>query len=506
MGALNIKKNYLTKNRCYKQGQTRKPIGIQIHSIGCAQGTAQAVADYWNSSSVSACVTYIVDADVAGKVLQTLPEEYYTWADGGYGNRNLITIEVCESDFMRYISGASYNITSKDLFESDVIRGYENAVVLCADICKRYGWDPLKKLDSGLYLISSHDEGRIAGLSTAHVDPSHLWPRVGLNMDTFRKAVATCIKHNTVTVDTASEHLYRVRTSWKDQESQLGAYFSLENAKNACPFGYSVFDENGTVIFQNTEQQLGTQAKEFEGLTETAAAKRILELVHATDKSGIFNSVTSAQMILESGYVKTELAKIANNCFGMKKELSGNTWDSVWDGKSTAKVSTWENYDGHDVTIYAEFRKYPNIETSIMDHAAYLLGAKNGSNLRYDGLLKAKDYKEAVTIVKTGGYATDPNYISKICSIIQRFGLDKYDKAPEVNTKYMVQIGSYKLKRNAEAKMAAVKDKTKINTTMQLIDGQYVIFAGKFKQRKGAERRVKLLRETYEIDAFVKEL
>ncbi len=118
--ALKIAKNYLTKNRCYQQAVKRTPIGIQLHTIGCGQGTAQAVADYWDQSAVSACVTYIVDCDTAGKVLQCLPETYYTWADGGYGNKNLITIEVCESDYIRYTTGAEYTILDAEKFEADI--------------------------------------------------------------------------------------------------------------------------------------------------------------------------------------------------------------------------------------------------------------------------------------------------------------------------------------------------------------------------------------------------
>ena len=54
MSTLSIKKNYLTNNRCYKDGRTCKKIGIQIHTIGTGQGTAQSVAEYWNQSAVSA--------------------------------------------------------------------------------------------------------------------------------------------------------------------------------------------------------------------------------------------------------------------------------------------------------------------------------------------------------------------------------------------------------------------------------------------------------------------
>ena len=77
----------------------------------------------------------------------------------------------------------------------------------------------------------------------------------------------------------------------------------------------------------------------------------------------------------------SELAQNANNCFGMKKSLSGNTWaGSSWDGKSIYTKKTGEqNPDGSYVTITADFRKYPCVEDSIADHSAYLLGAMNGS-------------------------------------------------------------------------------------------------------------------------------
>ena len=75
--SLKIIKNYLTKNRCYIQNAKRTPIGIQIHTIGTAQGTAKAVCDFWNQSGVSCCTTYICDADVPGKVYQLLDESVY---------------------------------------------------------------------------------------------------------------------------------------------------------------------------------------------------------------------------------------------------------------------------------------------------------------------------------------------------------------------------------------------------------------------------------------------
>ncbi len=192
--ALIMIQNYLTKNRCYQTAAINEKIGIQLHTIGIGQGTAQEVADYWNQSTVSACVHYIVDCDASGKVLQCLPEEYRSWADAGYGNNHLITFEICESDAIEYLDGASYKVLNETKFKEDIMRGYHTSVELCAKICKERGWNPQSKLPSGLYLISSHDEGRRAGLSSAHVDPTHIWERFGLTMDGFRADVAEKMK------------------------------------------------------------------------------------------------------------------------------------------------------------------------------------------------------------------------------------------------------------------------------------------------------------------------
>lgn len=122
----------------------------------------------------------------------------------------------------------------------------------------------------------------------------------------------------------------------------------------------------------------GMQAGEFQGLTEEQVLAKVGPLFTADQKkSGILASVSMAQFILESGYGKSELALGANNCFGMKKSLSGNTWSgSVWDGVSIYKKKTQEQEeDGSYVTVTAEFRKYLNVDDSIADHSASQLGA-----------------------------------------------------------------------------------------------------------------------------------
>src|SRR5699024_5553746 len=117
---------------------------------------------------------------------------------------------------------------------------------------------------------------------------------------------------------------------------------------------------------------------------------------------GLFPSVCAAQDILESGYCTTELARRANNVCGMKCILSGNTWPgSTWDGTSKVNIRTPEqDSNGNTYYVYADFRKYPCIEDSIKDRCAYLLGAKDGDGLRYEGIRDCQDYREQATLIK----------------------------------------------------------------------------------------------------------
>ena len=181
----------------------------------------------------------------------------------------------------------------------------------------------------------------------------------------------------------------------------------------------------------------GLQAKTLANLSEKEVVEKVGPLcTNDQKKTGILASVSMAQFILESGYGKTDLAQNANNCFGMKKTLSGNTWTgSTWDGVSVYTKTTKECYDGVNfVDVKADFRKYPCVEKSIADHSAYLLGAKNGDKYRYEGLKGCTDYKKAIQIIKDGGYATDPDYVRKICNIIERWGLTKFNATNTATT------------------------------------------------------------------------
>ena len=162
--------------------------------------------------------------------------------------------------------------------------------------------------------------------------------------------------------------------------------------------------------------------------TDAQFIKTVGKLAKADMKrTGILASVTIAQAILESGFGRSELALESNNLFGMRASLSGNTWKSDWDGK-TYEIKTKEYTGGRYTTVKAAFRAYSSWADSIRDHSRYLAGAMNGNTRRYKGVVRNKSYRKTLQIIKNGGYATSPTYVSTLVSVIKRYKLTKYDK------------------------------------------------------------------------------
>lgn len=375
---MKLVQSILTKNPCYTAGRKITVKGLMLHSVGCSQPKASVFINSWNSASYDrACVHGFIDGN-NGTVYQTLPCWHRGWHAGGDANNTHIGVEMCEPACIKYTGGSSFTCSDTATARAVAKRTYEAAVELFAMLCKEYGLNPLTA-------IISHKEGHAKGIASNHGDPEHLWKGLGMNytMDTFRQAV------------------------------------KAEMAGAATPV------------------PSGLQATTFKDMSEADIIAKVGPLFTADQKSsGILASVSLAQFILESGYGKSELAQNANNCFGMKKSLSGNTWSgSTWDGSTVYTKKTQEYENGQYVTITADFRKYPSVEKSIADHSAYLLGAKNGSKLRYDGLKGCMDYKKAVQLIKDGGYATSPTYVESICNIIERWKLTQYDASAAAEDK-----------------------------------------------------------------------
>lgn len=178
-------------------------------------------------------------------------------------------------------------------------------------------------------------------------------------------------------------------------------------------------------------RKAGLQAPSLLKLSENEIISALAPIfINDQINTGILASVSLAQFILESSFGKSELAQNANNLFGMKTMLSGNTWDgSAWDGVSIYKKETMEEYDHGVLTpVTRIFRKYSCLEDSITDHSSYLLGSTKYNKKRYEGLAGCSDYRKAIHIIKSGGYATNFNYERNLFIIINYYNLTRYDE------------------------------------------------------------------------------
>lgn len=210
---MEIAQSYMTLNPCYKAGKKITVKGIVLHSVGCPQPSAEVFVKRLNSAEAKVCVHAFIDADT-GKIYQTLPWDYKAWHCGGSGNSTHIGVEMCEPSCMKYTGGATIVCSQEERARETVRRTLNAAVELFADLCVKYGLDPL-----GKNVIISHKEGHDRGMASGHGDPDHLFRQLHMNysMDDFRKAVAD--KINGTVTDAAKDS----RGSGEAQPEKTGA-------------------------------------------------------------------------------------------------------------------------------------------------------------------------------------------------------------------------------------------------------------------------------------------
>lgn len=137
-------------------------------------------------------------------------------------------------------------------------------------------------------------------------------------------------------------------------------------------------------------------------------------------KLNILPSVTIAQAILESNWGKSSLSKEACNLFGIKASKD-------WSGQVYRKQTKEQKPTGEVYTITTDFRKYGSYLESIKDHDKFFTSTP-WRRENYKRVLEAKNYKTQALALRECGYATDLNYGTKLIQLIERLGLQQYDK------------------------------------------------------------------------------
>ena len=130
----------------------------------------------------------------------------------------------------------------------------------------------------------------------------------------------------------------------------------------------------------------------------------------------ILPSIIVAQAILESARGTSELARKANNLFGIKGNYNGQSYT----------VKTKEYLNGKWTTVNAAFKKYPSYRESIIDHGNFFTSTPWRTQ-NYKRVLNAKDYKTQSKALQACGYATDPQYANKLINLIETNNLSSLD-------------------------------------------------------------------------------
>jgi hypothetical protein len=248
---VNIIKNYLTNNRCYKNNTKKNKTKAMLHSTGTPAAMAKSIMNNWNNSSANACVEFIID-DTG--IYQTLPLGIKSWHAGEPANSKYIACEVCEPVYTRLLPINWYPLSKGDKYNSNyavtqlqkelVALGYDPKGIdgsfgngcetalkefqkdkgLVVDGCcgsktlaefqKRngshlcYQLNDAKEYFDNVYQkavtlfawimkevggnpdeILCHSEGYKKGIATNHADVMHWFPAHGKNMDIFREDV-----------------------------------------------------------------------------------------------------------------------------------------------------------------------------------------------------------------------------------------------------------------------------------------------------------------------------
>lgn len=178
--------------------------------------------------------------------------------------------------------------------------------------------------------------------------------------------------------------------------------------------------QNNTISLENKTYLYGTS--DFEKYASYAQA--------SMKKTGVYASLTLAQAAVEQSLK----VPYHNNLFGIKATSS-------WTGDKVKLRTTECNSNGCYKT-YAWFRKYDTVEGSFTDHGYWLINTfanrndfKNAPNLI--GQIKS------LTSNSHAMYATDPQYVCKIISVINKYDLTKYDDGINYSGNGMAVSGTH---------------------------------------------------------------
>lgn len=257
----------------YTNRDTRDVKYIVLHYTGNVKDTAKANAQYFSGANRSASAHFFVDNTDIYQGVELRDYAWHcaggTWVHPACRNTNSWGIEMCCS--------GNYLVSDKTK---------ENAAYLTAHLCKLIG---ITKDTVDTYVLRHYD--------TVHKRcPAQMAGENNAEWESFKTKVKNILSGTTTsaaTTSTSTDKLYRIRKSWTDSKSQLGAYKSLDNAIKDCKSGYNVYDWNGKQVYPKVKTKCSTVSPDVElpmiQNGSTGAAVKVLQTILGTPVTGTFN-------------------------------------------------------------------------------------------------------------------------------------------------------------------------------------------------------------------------
>ena len=187
---------------------------ISIHHMAGNLSVEQC-GNVFANPNAEASANYGIDSN--GRIGMYVEEHNRSWCSSNSSNdHQAVTIEVANDG-----GAPNWHVSDKALHK---------LVELCVDICRRNGIKQLNYTGDASGNLTCHNMFAATTCPGPYLQSKLPWIAEQVNKR-------------------LSGAIYRVRKTWEDVHSQIGAFADLENAKKACVAGYSVFDASGKDVY-----------------------------------------------------------------------------------------------------------------------------------------------------------------------------------------------------------------------------------------------------------------
>ena len=236
-------------------------------------------------------------------------------------------------------------------------------------------------------------------------DDYNLYKEIGA--DGIGKAIAEGIlgitindstpKPSTPAPSVPASNLYRVRKSWADAKSQIGAYSNLDNAKANCKIGYSVFDSNGNVVYSNIE----TPTPQIKPIQTNSAPTQSNVLKQGNRGDAV---KTMQNMLNVCGYDCGKADGIfgsgTKNALVKMQKANGLVGDGIYGAKSKAKLEELYKAKTAPKPVTPPSSK-PSVNTNTYSKTQFIKDVQSAIGAKVDGIAGNETLSKTVTISKS---------------------------------------------------------------------------------------------------------